>query len=973
MDLTEFLRLVWPDGEHFFVVEAAEGQMKHHLMHRAEDAAKRIKWRDEDPETNLYYAMASFKQAEYEDSKGKRRRRTQENVDRLKCFWIDLDCKGKTGDYADQKEAILDIVRLCAETGLQKPTLVVNSGYGIHAYWVLDEAISGVEWTAVADRWRATLDAHNIRHDSSCTTDAARILRPVGTGNKKPGAAPRDVKLIGQVGAVTSLKTFSEALSGTIMPVSGPIRSFGDVDLSLNEQGMDVVEHRPSSIIEIVKECSLLRTIGKVGGNVSEPIWHRTLGVLKFTVEAEQAIHTFSKGHPGYDYYATVEKTAAWRADPTSCEEMHKVSASELPGHCQNCQHRGSIKGPLQLGYPKVMITEVARTVTATGFTESVVEVSALPPSMEGRFKWDAGKLWRNTVDKEASKGLSEPVFSWQVFCDMLFYPTGHFRDMEEKHQMIWTVREREGVYREFVLTGGSLGAGGQPLFRELGENGVTSKNGGKPDMEAYIAHWASEIKRNAAATETYMRFGWHGNSFLLGDTMYTPVGSEKVKVGADAAAMVKYFEPHGDIETWTKLVDEAYNHNGMEPYQFLIGSAFGSILVPFMNVAGGSITSAISYGTGQGKTTACKVGFGVYGCPDENTQVTLSRSSVTHKGIFAIAGILHNIPVIVDEMTNIDGKELSDIVYTWSQGQPRIRLMGSGELAPIGFGWSGTMMQSSNKPMTTIIASAKPGADAELARLVEFDCSGVKKLPKDKADKLFKSLKKQYGVAAQIYVPWVVQNIDEVKTLLERTQLAIDRKFGLTGENRYWSANYTVAIVGLMIAKRLKLINFDLQSTMLWCESQSKSMRGEISASTSSSEELFSMMLNDLAPGIVVTDIEGGRGAGGKDAYVIKEPNSKYTGRAILDTGLAYLMQPAVFEWCSKKQVDPKAMISAAHERGWVKSLVSEKRYPGKGTNFAMGQTRCFILDWALLENSSQTAPHLAEVVHLMNTGTSK
>jgi hypothetical protein len=488
--------------------------------------------------------------------------------------------------------------------------------------------------------------------------------------------------------------------------------------------------------------------------------------------------------------------------------------------------------------------------------------------------------------------------------------------------------------------------------------------------MEAYLTHWGNELKRNAAATETYMHFGWHGDDFLLGNDLITADGVRKVKVGGDAAPMTKFFEPKGDVEKWKKLVDEAYNHPGMEPYQFIIGSAFGSVLVPFMNVAGGSITSAISYGTGQGKTTACRVAFGIYGCPEENTQVTLSRSSVTHKAIFTIAGLLHNIPVLVDEMTNIEGKELSDIVYTWSQGQPRIRLVGTGELAPVGFGWAGTMLQSSNKPMTTIIANAKPGADAELARLVEFDCTGVNKLPKEQADRLFKELKNNYAVAARVFLPWVVANLDEVKQMLVKTQVALDKKFGLSGENRYWSANYTVAMVGLMIAKRVGLVNFDLAADMLWCESQSRTMRGEIVSSTSSSEEMFSSMLNELAPGIAVTDIEGGRGSGGKDAYVIKEPNNRYTGRAILDTGIAYLMQPAVNEWCGKKQADPKALIQAAFERGWVKSLTPEKRYPGKGTNFAMGQVRCYILDWSRLENSTQTAPHLAEVVHLLNVG---
>lgn len=972
MNTTDFLRLIWPDGENFFVVEAVEGQMNHHCVPSAEAGARRISWRDKSAEGNVYFAMASFKQEEYTDAKGKRRRRTQDNVDQLKCFWIDMDCKGKTNDYVSQKDAVLDIKRLCSETDLPLPTAIVNSGYGVHAYWVLDESVGSAEWTAVAIRWRATLDAHQIKHDPSCTTDSARILRPIGTSNRKDNKPDAEVKLIGSVRGTVSLGEFSGKLTGRSAPVLAS-RQLDTTDLSLNMAAESAVEYRPSSIKEIIPECALLKAVAKVGGNVSEPLWHKTIGVVRYTIEAEKAIHFFSKGYPGYSFEETCAKSAAWNADgPPSCEVMKRESSVEMPEHCRNCKHFGSIKGPLQLGYPKVIVTEQAVMQTSMGFVEKLIEVAALPPAMDGKFKWENEKLWRCVLDKEETKKGDGDVFVWETFCEFLFYPASYYRDASDKHQMVWTLREREGVFKEFEITGGSLGAGGQSLFKELGERGVTASHGGaKTHMEAYITAWSNELKKNQSGIETFMRYGWHGDNFLHGDQMFKPDGtSEEVRIGGDAANMVKYINPVGDLETWKRLIDEAYNHKKMEQYQFIMGAGFGSILMPFLNVAGGPVLSAVSYTTGQGKTTAMRNAFGIYGCPDENTPVTLSRSSVTHKGIFAIAGLLHNFPVIVDETTNIDGSELSDIVYTWSQGQPRIRLTGNGELAPVGFGWSGFMLSSSNKPMTGIIAAAKPGADAELARLIEFDCSSTHKLKKEKADVIFRELRGHHGVAGRVYIQWVVSHQAEVRKMLTDTQTLLDRRLGFSGENRYWSAGYAAIVVGLVIAKRLGLVKFDVKAIIDWVAGQNTEMKVEIAANVASPEECFGMMLNELAPGIIVTDIEGGRGSGGKEPFIVKEPRGKYTGRAIIGTGLAYLAQPAVHEWCGKNQVDMKAMLKAGYEAGWVLSLTPDKRYPGKGTNFAMGQVRCIPLDWARLENSTQTAPMLAEVVQMCNKG---
>lgn len=492
--------------------------------------------------------------------------------------------------------------------------------------------------------------------------------------------------------------------------------------------------------------------------------------------------------------------------------------------------------------------------------------------------------------------------------------------------------------------------------------------------MEAYITHWGNELKRSQVGIETYMHYGWHGDSLLQGDTMYYPNGESKtVRVGGDASTMLQHMTPTGDVAEWTRLINEAYNHEGMEQYQFIMGAGFGSPLMSFMNVGGGTVLSAISHATGKGKTTAIRNAFGIYGCPDENTPVTLSRSSVTHKAVFTIAGLLHNYPVILDETTNIDGKELSDIVYTYSQGQPRIGLLNTGALRPVGFGWCGFMLSSSNKPMTGIIAGAKPGADAELARIIEFDCSSAHKLPKEAADKIFKALRTHYGVAGQVYLRWLAENTEEVKQMLITTQAMLDKKLGLTGENRFWSAGYAAIVVGSVIARRIGLISFDIKGLVAYIVRQVSEMRGGIADNVSTPSELFGRMLTEVSQGFIVTDIEGGRGSGGREPWIVKEPRGQYTGRVVLSTGIAYLAQPAVNKWCIDNQVDMGSLIRSGVAEGWVMSEVSEKKYPGRGTNYAMGQCRCFLLDWGRLENSTNVAPALAAVVQLVSKGGKK
>lgn len=965
--------MVLPDGENFFVAEVPpkkSGPVKHYHASNVNDMARKVAWLDvESGLGNVYYAMASFKQAEYMDGT-KKRKRTQENVDKLKCFWIDLDCKGRGDetDYPSQKDAVLDIRRLCEATDLPRPTLV-NSGYGIHAYWILTESIDRATWDAAAARFKHTLDTHGIRHDSSCTTDSARVLRPIGTRNKKEGLPDREVTLIGQPAPPTTLELFLSKMAAMPFMSHG---QYSAADLAINDAAVAAVEFRPSSVKEILKECGLLREVGKVNGNVHEPLWHKVIGLVKHTVEGAQAIHYFSKGHPDYSPEDTEAKAAAWRAGPSSCKVLCDNSPAEMKQQCAQCKHNGTITSPIVLGYPKILMTETVSTIVANKLTTAVVEVPSIPPALQNQFKWENDKLWRLVADKEASKESGQDVTKWVPFCAFYFYPLSYYDDEEMKHRMVWRLREREGVYREFVLTGGAMGAGGQALFKELGEQGVTAMTNAKPHMEAYITKMMIEAKKRAPNTITYTHFGWNGNDFLIGDTLIKRGTGEhcKVRLGGSAAELARYFQPSGTSAEWAKLIKKAYDYPGQEQYQFVLGTGFGSPLIHLMGHRGGAVVSAISDASGRGKSTAGMLATGIYGAA-RSGELTMTREQATDKAIFTMAGILHSLPVMVDEMTNVLPLTASNIIYTFSQGSGRIVLKQDGSLNLGRHDWAAIMNISANRHMSGLISSAKPGAEAELARLIEFECEDVSKLDKETADAIFEKLFDCHTTVGLEYMTWVQQNIDEVKEMLRKVQVVVDKKLSLEKRDRFWSYSITAIITGLMIARRLGFVDFDIANILKWIEARVVDIRSNVADTVSTPEQLFSSMLSALAPGFIITDIEGDRRSN-VTPTIIREPKPPYTGRVIVTTQRLYLPQPFYNDWCAENQVGARSLIKAMVNRGWVlNNGAATPKMLAKGTHFVMGQFRCYEVDLTMLESSQELAPNFSNVVSLFKDKT--
>lgn len=121
--------------------------------------------------------------------------------------WLDVDINGgpeKRARYAPDEDAALDLIRSLGPP----PTLIVNSGYGLHAWWLFHEMWSWkqgdqAEWerakSLVHGFWlRAQAIAHERGFMIDPAWDLARVMRLPGTMNTKDKKHPVPVVWIDQ-------------------------------------------------------------------------------------------------------------------------------------------------------------------------------------------------------------------------------------------------------------------------------------------------------------------------------------------------------------------------------------------------------------------------------------------------------------------------------------------------------------------------------------------------------------------------------------------------------------------------------------------------------------------------------------------------------------------------------------------------------------------------------------------------------
>lgn len=354
MSTLQFLQAILPsEGTHFLAtMKAGIPGVTHHPFNTIEDMASAVDRLDKQPGVTVYHACASYREPFIQVGE-KKQYRVAANTLSAKAFWVDLDCgaeKAATGKgYKTKNEAgkaiLLDF---CDKTGFPKP-MIVSSGNGLHCYWPLTESIAPDDWKLIASQFKAALAHFGVLADPTRTADAASILRPPGSHNKKDPANPKPVKVLQETQAVdvgVIIAALSNILSKFVvaLPVSVPVRGIaGDLNDDLTAH---VYPDVPAYIDTIAANCNQTKQFKETGCQGNEPLWRAMIGALHLAVDGAAKIHAFSSVDPSYNQAETQRKIDSCIDKPTTCAHIESCN----PVGCVGCPSKGKITTPLQLG-----------------------------------------------------------------------------------------------------------------------------------------------------------------------------------------------------------------------------------------------------------------------------------------------------------------------------------------------------------------------------------------------------------------------------------------------------------------------------------------------------------------------------------------------------------------------------------------------------------------------------------------------
>ena len=873
---------------------------------------------------DTYFGLSTF---------GTGNSRKVDNVKYINSFFLDLDC-GPSKDYPSQREALVALQKFTKELSLPKP-LMVSSGNGVHVYWTLVEPVNVSAWLPVAARLKKLCVEHGLHADAAVTADAARILRIPNTHNYKSDP-PTEAKLISSMDSspVVDFDKFSDLLGG------GVPEEQKFTPNSVTSMFMSNIESVFKDIV--VKNqrgtgCAQLDNIIKNQEEISEPLWRAGLSIAKFCVDADKAVHYVSKKHVGYDYDVTEEKANLIKG-PYLCNTFDEYN-TDL---CHECPHWGKIKSPIALGR-RVKEAEEEVEAPAINLPNSPLSKYVIPKYPSPYFRGANGGVYIRI------KGPDGEALDKLIYHNDL-YVIRRLRDVEIGEAIVMRLHLPKDGVREFTIPLTAV-TSKEELRKQLSMQGIAVTK--MDELMHYTTTWVNELQAKGVADEAHRQFGWTDDectSFILGNQ---EVFKDRVEFNPPASqtlGMFPAFEPRGTIEEWKSNID-FYNRDGFELHQFVIGTSFGSPLMQLspLNCAALHIHGA----SGIGKTTAMYVGASVWGAPKD----LLLHLEDTHATKMNRGEIYHNLPLYMDELTEIKPQEASAYAYQITGGRQRGRMSSSANMERHrGKPWSLLAVTTANNSLIERISLAKSMPKAEAQRILEIKVSKKFFTPdgKRETDAHSESLMKNYGHAGKEYIQYVMNNTDEAKRLLVEVQNRVDREAGLTSENRFWSALASTTLTGLMLAKKVGLVDYDIGKLFKWIVAKLKESKINIEDMSISVEEVLNDYIHEHWSNVLwIKSTDDLRGTD-TTQLVIPEalPRGKLVARYETDLKRAYLVPKPLKEWCGKQQIHYAAFINDLSTKLGATRI---KMRLSRGTHMNLPPTWVIAVDCSI-ENEERT-----------------
>jgi hypothetical protein len=841
--------------------------------------------------------------------------RKHSNAEYFRALWMDIDCgpekaapdaNGKIKGYIDQSTGLQAVAAFCKKNALPRP-IVVDSGYGLHFYWVLSETLRRNVWDSLSKGLRDLALKDGLIVDTA-VFEASRVLRVPGTYNYKKDE-PASVQVISDRYEVKGYEEWKALLNA---PEPEEERDFIPRRLSpLMESMLENRAKRFSTImLKSVKGegCKQLLFCYENQADIEYNLWRSALSIATHCVDRDSAIHKMSQHHPGYTEGET-EKKAADIGGPHFCTTFER----ENPGGCDGCPNKGKFKSPIMLGAEIARAEDFDDGDGDDGHATASVTYPALP---DPYFRAKSGSIYINIGSEDP------PVL---VYEHNLYVVKRMHDPFAGETALLHLHLPRDGL-KEFPVALSNLVVKDR-LREDLAKQGVAAGDAQVKNLLNYLITSVKNLQVTNKAEIMRTQFGWVDKNakIIIGDREITKDGSFYSPPSTSTSDVIDMMKPTGSLEKW-KEVFNMYSRPGLEPHAFAALTAFGSLLLKFTGISG-AIINVIYPKSGSGKSTTLYMCNSVIGHP----KTLASMWKDTYNAKMHRLGVLNNLANTIDEITNTGPTEFSDLAYSISQGRGKNRMKAMSNEMRINFtSWQGITLTSANASFYEKLGLAKDSPDGESMRLFEYRIEPTNVIGTAEGKQMFdQQLFENYGHAGDIYAQWLVNNLEEAIATLRQVQAKIDADVQFTARERFWSALAACNITGGLISKKLGLHDYDMKAIYNWLKVQLGSMREELAPPTTESTNILGDFINSHINNVVVVNGKADARTN-LDAAPIMEPKGELHIRYEPDTKRMYITVAAIRKHCAERQIGYKDWLKQMADKNILVGVTNKRMSKG-------------------------------------------
>lgn len=820
--MKNFLSLVLPtEGAGVYV--AWNGSNKAHSYHNTLDELETALMAIDNSGGVAYYATATFNAP----------RRLISNVQAKKSLYVDIDFKDF--DKPESTEALKAIPieeraayslsklrAYCKERSLPPPAYVMSTGGGLHVYWALEEAVDRATWQPYAEGIKTSMAENlGVPIDAACSADAARLMRPPGTHNRKYTPAYKTEGFA--LGKPVPLSRFDTILGAPTLSVPTAAAA-----LALPQQSSG--SHKLFWIQPIIEsnQCQMVKKMMTAEGQegASEALWSDVLATCSQAEDGAFFAHEFSRlDSVRYTPEAVNDKLIAWggQQHPRTCARFAQHESKP----CGNCSHRASGGSPIRFGYtaptynadnpttefdPSEVVYALLQEQLVKFYPdddESLIDGYKPPAQWPAGFGFDPVNF-RTFAVKESVDEEGEVARSMSPLWSGVFWPQHKLRDDGGALQyefVFWGKRDERPVR---IILSQDLYGNKTKIVATLTSYGFPMAGAFDKAATAYFYKALDLLNEKVSDLPMSDAFGWGMNNTIFNfGTAYTTLKDGTVEtipslISPHAKQYKITLNRKGSLENWKRAV-ATYEGPSTAVHRFGLMAGFGSVLMPFTTNGKAHLLHLYSDASGSGKTSLQRAIWSIWAEPN------IDAGRATYRAMIDKFGIYGCLPGIVDEITKLDAATLRDFAFDVAAGEPRARLSQSGNRLQQGTQWSLIGVSSANTDIEYEIVNTG-NAEGELARITSLE------MPAGALDNgnevAFREIEGNYGMAGRLFVERLLHvGIEELKIRLREKAAELNTAF-CAGEqqraaNRFRVDMFSSILVANEITTELGLTNF--------------------------------------------------------------------------------------------------------------------------------------------------------------------